>query len=87
MTVIKCDTIATFGMLALEKEKKETVLPLHSLPENEKNLDLAQALRRNSRNAIYFNYSGSLGSKGEFLFSKLTEDAKHVMDFFSSPKN
>ena len=31
---------------------------------------------------VTFNYSGSSGSKGEFLFSKLTEDAKHVMDFF-----
>ncbi len=60
---------------------------LHGLPGNERNLDLAQDLRRNGRNVIYFNYRGSWGSQGEFLFSRLTEDVKHVMDFFSTPEN
>lgn len=84
---IENDSIAVFGMLAAGKEKKETVLLLHGLPGNERNLDLAQDLRRNGRNVIYFNYRGSWGSQGEFLFSRLTEDVKHVMDFFSTPEN
>lgn len=85
--VIKNDSIAAFGMLASGKEKKETVILLHGLPGNERNLDLAQALRRDGRNVIYFNYRGAWGSQGEFLFSNLTEDVKHVIDFFSTPEN
>ena len=56
-------------MLAAGKDKKETVLLLHGLPGNERNLDLAQELRRNGRNVIYFNYRGAWGSQGEFMFS------------------
>jgi len=81
------DSIAAYGMLAAGKEKKETVILLHGLPGNERNLDLAQYLRRNGKNVIYFNYRGAWGSQGEFLFSNLTEDVKHVLNFFSTPKN
>lgn len=81
------DSIAAFAMLAAGKEKKETVILLHGLPGNERNLDLAQDLRRNGRNVIYFNYRGAWGSQGEFLFSNLTEDVKQVLDFFSTPEN
>ena len=81
------DSIAAFGMFAAGKEKKETVILLHGLPGNERNLDLAQELRRNGRNVIYFNYRGSWGSQGEFLYSNCIEDVKEVMDFFSSSEN
>jgi pimeloyl-ACP methyl ester carboxylesterase len=81
------DSIAAFGMLAAGKEKKETVILLHGLPGNERNLDLAHELRRNGRNVIYFNYRGAWGSQGEFLYSNCIEDVKKVMDFFDSPKN
>jgi len=81
------DSIAAFGMFAAGKEKKETIILLHGLPGNERNLDLAQDLRRNGRNVIYFNYRGAWGSQGEFLFSNLTEDVKNVLDFFSIPEN
>lgn len=81
------DSIAAFGMFAAGKEKKETVILLHGLPGNEKNLDLAQELRRNGRNVFYFNYRGAWGSQGEFLYSNCIEDVKKVIDFFSSPEN
>jgi pimeloyl-ACP methyl ester carboxylesterase len=81
------DSIAAYAMLAAGKEKKETVILLHGRPGNERNLDLAQELRRNGRNVIYFNYRGAWGSQGEFLFSNLTKDVKHVLDFFSTPEN
>ncbi|WP_372642182.1 alpha/beta fold hydrolase [Ancylomarina sp.] len=81
------DSIAAFGMFAAGKEKKETVLLLHGIPGNEKNLDLAQELRRNGRNVIYFNYRGSWGSQGEFLYLNCIEDVKKVIDFFSSTEN
>ncbi len=81
------DSIAAFGMFAAGKEKKETVIFLHGLPGNERNLDLAQELRRNGRNVIYFNYRGAWGSQGEFLYSNCLEDVKQVMDFFSTSEN
>jgi len=81
------DSIAAFGMLAAGKEPKETVLLLHGLPGNERNLDIAQELRRKGRNVIYFNYRGAWGSQGEFLYSNCLEDVKKVMDFFSIPEN
>ena len=81
------DSIAAFGMFAEGKEKKETVILLHGLPGNERSLDLAQELRRNGKNVIYFNYRGSWGSQGEFLYSNCIKDVKEVMDFFDEPKN
>ena len=81
------DSIAAFGMFASGKEKKETVILLHGLPGNERSLDLAQELRRNGKNVIYFNYRGSWGSQGEFLYSNCIQDVKEVMDFFDKPEN
>ena len=40
-----------------------TVVICHGLPGNEKNLDLAQALRRAGWNAVTFNYRGSWGRR------------------------
>lgn len=84
---IENDSIAAFGMFAAGKEKKETVILLHGLPGNERNLDLAHELRRNGRNVVYFNYRGAWGSQGEFLYSNCIEDVKKVMDFFATPEN
>jgi pimeloyl-ACP methyl ester carboxylesterase len=81
------DSIAAYAMLASGNEKKETILLLHGRPGNERNLDLAQELRRKGRNVIYFNYRGAWGSQGEFLYSNCLEDVKHVMDFFSTEEN
>lgn len=81
------DSIAAFGMFAAGAGKKETVLLLHGLPGNERNLDVAHELRRNGRNVVYFNYRGAWGSQGEFLYSNCIEDVKKVIDFFSTPEN
>src|SRR3984885_4662719 len=51
-----------------------TVLLLHGLPGNEKNLDLAQAIRRDGWNVVYFDYRGSWGSSGAFSFTPSIED-------------
>ncbi len=58
-----------------------TVILLHGLPGNEKNLDLAQAIRRAGWNAITFNYRGSWGSPGKFRFDGNLEDADAVLAF------
>ena len=74
-------------MFAAGAEPKESVILLLGLPGNERNLDLAQALRSNGRNVIYFNYRGSWGSQGEFLYSNCLEDVTKVIDFFDMPEN
>ncbi|GEN98509.1 hypothetical protein NSE01_03420 [Novosphingobium sediminis] len=64
-----------------------TVVICHGLPGNEKNLDLAQALRRQGWNAITFNYRGSWGSPGTYRFGQNPEDARAVLAFLRVPAN
>jgi len=64
-----------------------TFVLLHGLPGNEKNLDLAQAVRRAGWNAITFNYRGSWGSPGVFRFAQNFEDADAVLAFLRDPVN
>ena len=61
-----------------------TFIFFHGLPGNEKNLDLAQAVRRAGWNAITVNYRGSWGSPGEFRFGGSLEDAEAVLSFARS---
>jgi len=58
-----------------------TLLLLHGYPGNERNLDLAQAVRAHGWNVIYFNYRGSWGSQGEFSFRHCVEDVKNIVDY------
>ena len=64
-----------------------TFVLLHGLPGNEKNLDLAQAVRRSGWNAITFNYRGSWGSPGNFRFAQNMEDADAVLAYLRDPAN
>lgn len=64
-----------------------TFVLLHGLPGNEKNLDLAQAVRRAGWNAITFNYRGSWGSPGSFRFAQNLEDADAVLAYLRDPAN
>jgi hypothetical protein len=58
-----------------------TLVICHGLPGNEKNLDLAQAVRRASWNAVTFNYRGSWGSPGVFRFVQNADDAAAVLAY------
>jgi len=58
-----------------------TLVICHGLPGNEKNLDLAQAVRRAGWNAVTFNYRGSWGSPGVFRFAQNLEDADAVLAY------
>ena len=64
-----------------------TFVFFHGLPGNEKNLDLAQAVRRDGWNAVTVNYRGSWGSPGEFRFGNNLEDADAVLAFLRDPAN
>jgi pimeloyl-ACP methyl ester carboxylesterase len=62
-----------------------TVVLCHGLPGNEKNLDLAQAIRRAGWNAVTFNYRGSWGSPGVFRFGQNLADADAVLAYLEDP--
>lgn len=64
-----------------------TLLICHGWPGNEKNLDLAQAVRRAGWNAVTFNYRGSWGSPGAFHFAQNPQDAAAVLAFLRVPAN
>ena len=72
--------------LAAGAGEHPTVILCHGLPGNEKNLDLAQAIRRAGWNAVTFNYRGSWGSPGVFRFGQNLEDADAVIDYVRDPK-
>ncbi len=64
-----------------------TLVLCHGLPGNEKNLDLAQAVRRAGWNVVTFNYRGSWGSPGVFSFGHTLEDAAAVLAYVRVPAN
>ena len=64
-----------------------TVILCHGLPGNEKNLDLAQAIRRAGWTVVTFNYRGSWGSPGDYRFAQNLKDADAVLAFARDPAN
>ena len=62
-----------------------TVVLLHGYPGSERNLDLAQAIRRAGWNVVFFHYRGAWGSGGDFSFIHLFEDVAAVVDAISIP--
>ena len=63
------------------------VIVLHGFPGNEKNLDLAQSIRRAGWNAVFFDYRGSWGSPGAFSFSNSIEDTVAAIAYLRDPAN
>ncbi|MGV3686863.1 MAG: alpha/beta hydrolase [Daejeonella sp.] len=64
-----------------------TVILSHGLPGNERNLDLAQSIRRAGYNVIFYNYRGSWGSKGTFGFKNSIDDVAAVLDYITDSLN
>ena len=64
-----------------------TVILLHGFPGNERNLDLAQAMRRAGWDVLYFNYRGSWGTPGDFSFTHCTEDVASALAYLRDPAN
>lgn len=63
------------------------VILLHGYPGNERNLDLAQRVRRAGFIALYFDYRGDFGSGGVFSFSHSLEDTTAVLAWVRAPEN
>lgn len=63
------------------------VILLHGFPGYERNLDLAQDMRRAGWNVLYFDYRGSWGTPGDFSFSHGIEDVAAVLAYLRKPEN
>jgi uncharacterized protein len=61
-----------------------TVVLLHGYAGNERNLDLAQAIRRAGVNVLYFNYRGTWGSGGEFSVAHALQDIARAVELVRS---
>jgi pimeloyl-ACP methyl ester carboxylesterase len=61
------------------------VILLHGFPGNERNLDVAQDIRRAGWDVLYFNYRGSWGTPGRFSFSHSIEDTQAAIAYLRQP--
>ena len=64
---------------------KPTMILMHGLPGNERNLDLAQAVRRAGWNVLTFTYRGAWGSPGNFSIRGAVDDTAAALAFARSP--
>lgn len=62
------------------------VILLHGFPGNERNLDLAQDMRRAGWDVLFFNYRGSWGTPGDFSFSHSIEDVAAAIAYLRQPE-
>jgi pimeloyl-ACP methyl ester carboxylesterase len=62
-----------------------TVVLLHGFPGNEKNLDIAQALRRAGFNVLFFHYRGAWGAEGDYRITQLPDDVAAALAFLRDP--
>lgn len=72
--------------LAAGEGPKPTMLLLHGLPGNERNLDLAQAVRRAGWNVLTFTYRGAWGSEGNFSIQHAVDDTSAALGFLRLPQ-
>lgn len=63
-----------------------TVVLLHGYPGNEKSLDIAQGLRADGWNVVFFHYRGAWGAEGEFSFSGSEQDVTNVTQYLRTPE-
>jgi pimeloyl-ACP methyl ester carboxylesterase len=74
-----------FVYVAVGAGPHPAVVLLHGFPGNERNLDLAQDMRRAGWDVLYFDYRGSWGSPGDFSFSHFIEDAAAAIALLREP--
>jgi pimeloyl-ACP methyl ester carboxylesterase len=60
-----------------------TVVLLHGFPGNERNLDIAQALRRFGFNTVFFHYRGAWGAEGPYSILGQRDDIAAVIAHLS----
>jgi len=73
--------LSGFMLGANGKGPHPTVVLLHGFPGNEKNLDLAQSMRRAGYNVLFFHYRGAWGSQGDYTMDGQASDVAAVLDY------
>jgi len=63
------------------------VILLHGFPGNERNFDVAQALRRAGYTVVMFSYRGAWGSQGAFSFGHNLEDSHAAVEYLRVSAN
>jgi acetyl esterase/lipase len=71
--------------VAAGEQRHGAVVLFHGQPGNEKNLDLAQAIRRAGWTVVTMNYRGSWGSEGTFSFTHVLEDVRATLAYVREP--
>ncbi|GLQ88320.1 hypothetical protein GCM10007898_18890 [Dyella flagellata] len=79
--------ISALAYVAAGAGPHPAVVLLHGIPGYERNLDLAQDIRRAGWDVVYFDYRGSWGSPGNFSFSHGIEDTAAVLAYVRQPAN
>lgn len=79
------DLMNALVYVAAGAEPHPAVILLHGFPGNERNLDLAQDIRRAGWDVLYFNYRGSWGTPGDFSFSHGIEDTAAALAYLRQP--
>ena len=75
------DRLNGHAYLANGEGPHPTVVLLNGFPGNERNLDLAQDLRSNGFNVLFFHYRGAWGSEGTYSFTHVIEDVAAATDY------
>jgi pimeloyl-ACP methyl ester carboxylesterase len=83
----QAERMPAHAYLAAGKGPHPTVLLLHGFPGNERNLDIAQALRRFGFNTVFFHYRGAWGAEGDYRITQLPDDTLAVLDYLRDPEN
>jgi len=73
--------------IAAGADPHPVVILLHGFPGNERNLDLAQSIRRAGWDVLFFDYRGSWGSPGDFSFTHSIEDTQAAIAYLRDPAN
>ena len=73
-------------LLASGGGAKPTLVLLHGLPGNERNQDLAQAVRRAGWNVLTFTYRGAWGSPGRFSIAGALDDTAAAVAYLHRPE-
>ena len=81
------ELLNAFVYIAAGAGPHPTVVLLHGFPGNERNLDLAQAIRRAGYDVLFFDYRGSWGSPGAFSFTHSIEDTEAVVAYLRDLAN
>jgi pimeloyl-ACP methyl ester carboxylesterase len=75
-----------FVYLAAGAGPHPVVVLLHGFPGNERNLDLAQDMRRAGWDVLFLDYRGSWGTPGDYSFTHSIEDTAAAVAYLRQPE-